>query len=317
MRPLVSVIVPVYRVEKYLPQCVDSILEQTYTNLEVILVDDGSPDGCGAICDAYAAKDSRVKVIHKQNGGLSDARNAGMAVMTGEYVSFVDSDDMLAHHAVEVLLRIAQEKNADLVIGGHDRFEMDPCEGADGREAKVRCMTNVEAMADMLQNGCASWARLYRSELHAPVLFPVGEINEDEAIVLHLLDRCKCVAMTDAVVYYYRCREESITTSSFSAKKLAWVKHCRDNLEFIRQKYPQLELLAAARYRGSILWALREIALQESGYDEEWEQLRRELRENRRLFCQNISGRDRMMMTLLGHCARSVAHHLLTLRSSL
>ena len=96
MRPLVSVIVPVYRVEEYLHPCVDSILHQTYTNLEVILVEDGSPDDCGAICDAYAAKDSRVKVIHKPNGGQADARNVGMAAMSGEYVTFVDSDDWLA-----------------------------------------------------------------------------------------------------------------------------------------------------------------------------------------------------------------------------
>ena len=106
MEPLISVIVPVYKVETYLHQCVDSILNQTYRNLEVILVDDGSPDGCPAICDEYAAMDNRVKVIHKKNGGLSDARNAGMAISRGEFLNFVDSDDVLPVDALENMLRL-------------------------------------------------------------------------------------------------------------------------------------------------------------------------------------------------------------------
>mgnify|MGYP002514978694 CR=1 FL=1 len=130
MEPLISVIVPVYKVEQYLHQCVDSILNQTYRNLEVILVDDGSPDGCPAICNVYAEKDERVRVIHKVNGGLSDARNAGMAVMNGEYLSFVDSDDLLPVDAVETLLKIAVEEDADLVLGGYNRFEDMPADAS-------------------------------------------------------------------------------------------------------------------------------------------------------------------------------------------
>ena len=115
MSERISVIVPVYKVEPYLRRCVDSILAQTYTNLEVILVDDGSPDDCPAICDEYARIDSRVKVIHKENGGLSDARNAGMAMMNGEYLMFVDSDDCLTADAVEVLLTHAQQSGVPVL----------------------------------------------------------------------------------------------------------------------------------------------------------------------------------------------------------
>ena len=259
MESLISVIVPVYNVEPYLRKCVDSILNQTYRNLEVILVDDGSPDGCPGICDEYAAKDERVKVIHKKNGGLSDARNAGMAVMNGDYLSFVDSDDLLPVDAIETLHRIAVEENADLVIGGHNRFEDTPLSSTD-TELFVKRWTPVEAMADMLRNGCASWARLYRRELHQSILFPVGEINEDEAIVLELLERCNCIAVTNAVVYYYRFRPESITTARFSAKKLDWYRHCTANLKWIRIHYPELEPLAMDRLGSCIVYILDEIA---------------------------------------------------------
>lgn len=286
MEPLISVIVPVYNVEPYLHKCVDSILNQTYRNLEVILVDDGSPDGCPAICDEYAEKDERVKVIHKKNGGLSDARNAGMAVAKGEYLSFVDSDDMLSANAIEILLRFAHKEDADLVIGGYNRFE-NVFEESINEETSVQCWTPVEAMADMLKNGCASWARLYRRELHQSILFPVGEINEDEAIVLHILDHCSKIVRISAVVYYYRCRTESITTAAFNKKKTIWIKHCLDNLKFIQTNYPELEPYAAARYRDSLLWILREIALSNDHFDAVVVECRAELKRWGALFMKS------------------------------
>ena len=154
MDPLISVIVPVYKVEAYLPQCLDSICGQTYQNLEILLVDDGSPDRCGEICDQYAARDTRIRVIHKQNGGLSDARNAGMQQMTGSYLMFVDSDDMLPPNAVQTLFETALSENAELVIGDHRRFsEMLPEENAKKKTVEVHRLTGSEAMRDMLQNG--------------------------------------------------------------------------------------------------------------------------------------------------------------------
>ena len=313
MEPLISVIVPVYNVEPYLRKCVDSILNQTYRNLEVILVDDGSPDGCPAICDEYAEMDHRVRVIHKENGGLSDARNAGMAVMNGDYLSFVDSDDLLPVNAIETLHRIAVEENADLVIGGHNRFEDTPLTNTD-TELFVKRWTPVEAMADMLRNGCASWARLYRRELHQSILFPVGEINEDEAIVLPLLERCKTVAVTNEVVYYYRCRPESITTAVFNRKKMSWVKHCRDNLAFIRKKYPHLEYYAIARYQDSILWLLSEICLQKSGFELEWENLKSELLSEFSLLWRHKNMHCRMLMVFFSIFPRQTCRSVIEKR---
>ena len=260
MNPMISVIVPIYKVEEYLRPCVDSILQQTYTNLEIILVDDGSPDGCGAICDAYLDVDSRIKVIHKKNGGLSDARNVGMAASTGAFLSFVDSDDLLPPNALEDLLEIALRENAEMVIGGHNRFE-DEVPAVQETAGNVRILTPTDAMEDMLKNGCASWARIYRREIHADILFPKGEINEDDAIVLHLLEKCSRVAVTDTVVYHYRCRPESITTSRFSGRKLDWYRHCVSNYHWIKERHPDLLPLATDRLASCVLFLLDEIAV--------------------------------------------------------
>lgn len=303
MKPLISIIVPVYKVEPYLRKCVDSILNQTYKNLEIILVDDGSPDNCGAICDAYASKDSRVKVIHKENGGLSSARNAGLEIASGEYISFVDSDDILPYRSMEILLGAIEKEQAQIAIGDHLRFSDAP-PPAENADIKTFCMNKSEAMQDVFENGCASWARLYRREIHHEIFFPLDEINEDEAIVLRVLEKCERIARTTAIVYDYRCRPESITTVSFHPKKLVWVRHCRDNLAFIHERHPNLEQLALARYRASILWSLTEIALSNDSFENAATELIKELRDNARVFW-NVpfpfwQDRIRMLLLLIG-----------------
>lgn len=280
---VISVIIPVYNVEPYLSDCIDSILTQTYSELEVIIVDDGSTDNCPALCDEYAKKDARVRVIHKENGGLSDARNAGLAVCSGEYLTFVDGDDLLLPDAVEVLYELALEYDASLVIGGHVRFEGEPQRDTGSDCGEVIVMNSTEAMKDTLENGCASWARLYRAEVHKDLLFPKGEINEDEAIVLRLLEAVESVVKTERKVYLYRCRQSSITTSAFSIQKLAWYRHCKANLEWIRTHHPELTSYAAARYRSSITWSLTEIALSDGEYEEEVEELLYELHKERKV----------------------------------
>ena len=279
---MVSIIVPVYQVEPYLKKCINSLIAQTYTDLEIILVDDGSPDGCPAICDECAKVDSRIKVIHKANGGLSDARNVGMDAASGEYLMFVDSDDWMEDSAVETLLGISLRRNAQLVIGGTRRVEDETLRvlRADSDDSSETVMSNTQAMAHFFEKGCAAWGRLYRREIHDGVKFPVGEINEDEAIVLTLLERCQTAVKTDRVIYNYRYRPESITTSTFTEKKLAWYRHCADNLEWIKSHHPELEPLAAKRLCGSVLWSMTEIALTDK-YKTEWvDELKAFLREN-------------------------------------
>lgn len=289
MNKLLSVIVPVYKVESYLKRCVDSILGQTYSNLEVILVDDGSPDRCGEICDYYAKKDSRVKVVHKENGGLSDARNAGLDCAKGEIISFIDSDDWIEESMYTRLIENMERFHSDVSVGGvTDILEKD-----EGYEVVKTTQTGEivnwscgkeEAMKKYFQGAWSAWDKIYVKSIFDTLRFPKGEINEDEAIVLQILDQCKVVAYTNESFYNYIKRENSITTSSFSVKKLAWKKHCRENLLYVKERYPELIPAAVARYRLSLIWLVQEVTLTKEKLDLVGRSLQQECRENKSVF---------------------------------
>lgn len=169
-QPLISIIVPVYKVEKYLKRCVDSILTQTYQNMEIILVDDGSPDNCGAICDRYKKTDNRVVVIHKRNGGLSDARNTAIPLAKGEYISFIDSDDWISSYYVEHLYEAVAKCDADIGISWFENiFEGKALQSKPEEPlSNYECLTAEECLKKLLyQNGvevCA-WGKLYKTAL--------------------------------------------------------------------------------------------------------------------------------------------------------
>lgn len=228
--PQISVIVPVYKVEDCLEFCIDSILAQTFTDFELILVDDGSPDNCGAMCDQYAKKDSRIRVIHRENGGLSAARNSGIDVATGEYITFVDSDDAVAPVYLEKLLWVAESNNADVSscktqnfeFEGNIKFENDDCEcqAMAGREA---CLSIYKSNGIMNVIACA---KLYKQELFDSHRFPVGKLNEDQSVIPLILFEASKVAAIDNRYYYYRIRPESIMHKPFSMKRF-------DNVEAI------------------------------------------------------------------------------------
>lgn len=291
-RPLISIIVPVYKVEPYLRKCVDSILNQTYTNLEIILVDDGSPDNCGAICDEYAREDSRVRVIHKPNGGLSDARNAGMDIMTGSLVGFVDSDDWIEPHMYQRLYELMEQFDADMAFGG---VADDVVEDDIVRTVKVSnygevpfAESKTDAMKRFFLGSWASWDKLYKAELFEGIRYPVGKINEDEAIALFLLERCRRVCYTNEIMYHYmkRLNSGSITMAPFTPKDLAWKDNCAANLEYIRKNHPELEQYAGKRYRSSLLWHITKISILDdcTVYGSEIREIMRELRRERPLF---------------------------------
>lgn len=216
---LISIIVPIYKVEPYLRDCIDSILAQTYDNIEVILVDDGSPDGCPRICDEYAARDARVRVIHKPNGGLSDARNAGLDAARGVWVGFVDSDDMVEPTMYERLLGEAVESGAQIVGCNFVEFGETGGEVEDfwvrgvkertiltGREAC--CLLMVD---DELQN--YAWNKLYAARLWDGVRFPVGQKYEDVNTTYKLVEKAERVSLIPEALYRYRLREDSIVGS--------------------------------------------------------------------------------------------------------
>lgn len=292
MNPLISVIIPVYNVEIYLNKCIDSIINQTYRNIEVVLVDDGSTDQSCIICDECAKIDNRIKVIHKQNGGLSDARNQGLNIAKGEYIVFVDSDDWMESNGIEYMYKLSQKYNADLVIVGTQKIS--ECTGkviwsTFKENEEILAMNKYEAIKDTLINGCAAWGRLYKKEIHDGIHFPVGEINEDEAIVLRILERCNTIVKTSKVAYNYRFRENSITSTTFHIKKLAWCKHSKDNWDYIRKNYPDLEYIAKKRYVGSIIWALNNMTLDTKKFRKEIYLYRKKLR---KYYREYISDKD-------------------------
>lgn len=231
--PLVSVIIPVYKTEKYLEKCVRSVMDQTYRYLEIILVDDGSPDGCPEMCDKFADEDERVTVIHKENGGLSDARNKGMASSTGDYIFFLDSDDYISDNAIEILLSRSIKYNADIVCG--DCYSVDET----GKTIDVGIgysdiiLSTDEAIDYFAMKSWGAWGKLYKSKIQKAVQFPFGKIHEDEAIMFHLLYRCKTIALVSENIYFYLKREGSITSVSYSKRKMDWFWAWEKNTELL------------------------------------------------------------------------------------
>jgi len=257
MSEKISIIIPVYKVEDYLEKCIDSILCQTYDNLEVILVDDGSPDKCGEICDRYAQKDSRIHVIHKENGGVARARNDGIAYAGGAYISFIDSDDWIAENAYEILYRGLQQYQADCAVGRCVRVMDRNGQLTFRREEAppIKCETAAEAMKHVLLEGSAIWNRLFRREVFAQIRFPVGRVNDDEVVALHAYGECGKIVFLDQDTYYYRIRNDSITTAGFSLRNVDCYYNSRDNLAFVAEKVPELVPCAEYKYIKAMLYS--------------------------------------------------------------
>ncbi len=246
---MISVIVPVYKVEKYLDKCVQSIVDQTYHDLEIILVDDGSPDNCPAMCDAWAEKDARIRVIHKENGGLSDARNAGMAAATGEYIGFVDSDDWLADDFYMVLLSALEQEQADIAACGVVLIG-ETQESFAGEKYTEKVFSPEQALRT-IQNGdgfhAVAWNKLYKRPLFQDIAYPVNKLNEDEFVTYRVMDRAKKLVLCQEAIYYYRQREDSIM-ASWDARYIDVLEAFLDRLLLFKSKYPNLYVREYAGY---------------------------------------------------------------------
>ena len=241
---LISVIVPVYKVEKYLDRCVQSIVDQTYRNLEIILVDDGSPDNCPAMCDAWAAKDSRIKVIHKENGGLSDARNAGMAVATGEYIAFVDSDDWIEVQMYQCLYEAMNTTDSDIASCGARRVWLNEKPAQELCAVNKNCVLEQEAAMEALitSNGLVQtvWNKLYRRIVTEGLLFPTGLIHEDEFWSWQVVARARRIVTIKESFYNYLQRDTSIMGVGFSEKGLLVVESKTERQNYIEKAMPNL-----------------------------------------------------------------------------
>lgn len=253
-KPPVSVVVPIYNVEKYLDRCVQSILSQTYNNLEIILVDDGSPDHCGRMCDNYAKKDARVKVIHKDNGGLSDARNAAIDIATGEYILCIDSDDYVHHNLVMTLVESSQHNNADIAVAGYQNV----LEG-EGPVDLNRPMANTDIRALDAQDALeimlyqkhvtnSAWGKLYRRSLFGTdIRYPKGKLCEDLATTYRLFGRAKKIAICSAKLYFYLQRPTSIINSPFKEDRADALKFAEEQLLFVKHNFPEIQKAAENR----------------------------------------------------------------------
>lgn len=239
----ISIIVPVYKVEQYLRQCIESIINQTYQNIEIILVDDGSPDKCPAICDEFAILDKRIRVVHKINGGLSDARNAGLEIATGDYIGFVDSDDWISPTMYEELISVAIEYGADISCCGYNRIDNNSV-----LESKLfgdkRKVSGIDLLRDIFcRNGdnVVVWNKIYNVNLFKNLRFPVGEIHEDNFILCSTIGRANVVAYTGTIGYYYRFRPDSIMNALTVEGHIAPIsKFLQETKVFIVKNYPEL-----------------------------------------------------------------------------
>ena len=242
-KPLISVVVPIYKVEQYLKACVDSIVNQTYSNLEIILVDDGSPDKCPEMCDEYAKRDNRIKVIHQENGGLSAARNSGINAAQGEFLTFIDSDDFVAENYVEVLYNGLLKFDADISIATFCTFSKEDelkisCRVLPFEEiAREECFRRYGALkAELSMSFISACNKLYKNYLFASVRFPVGKLYEDAFTTYKPLDEAKKIVFTPTQLYFYRLNPQSILGQSFREKHLEMVEAFRCGMDYFFQK---------------------------------------------------------------------------------
>ena len=258
MDSLVSVIVPVYNVENYLDRCIKSLASQTYHNLQIILVDDGSPDNCPQICDEWANKDSRIKVLHKENGGLSDARNAGIEMATGEYISFVDSDDYVDLHFIELLLQTLLQENSDIVECKVVKFFENGSFETASDDLAIKEFSTEEALLALIEDNELHqhvWNKLYKASLVKDVLYPVGKYHEDEFWTYQVFGRAQKVTKINKSLYYYFQRNDSIMGQGYSIKRLDALEGKHNRQKFIQDYFPKIFLSSKVNMYGSCMYA--------------------------------------------------------------
>ena len=250
---LISVIIPVYNVEQYLEKCIDSIINETYKNLEIILVDDGSTDNSGKLCDLLAKKDSRIVVYHKENGGLSSARNFGIDKANGEFIGFIDSDDYIDNDMYETLHNLIKKDKSDVSMCGLYNIYANR-KDSQVKEVKKYLMNAEEAIQMVLDSKITSVTavnKLYRKEIFNDLRYDLGKTSEDAFIIVRLLDKCNLISVTNERKYYYYHRANSITKKPFSEKSRDVLDAYNLNYSIVEKKYPKI--ISSAKRR--VLWA--------------------------------------------------------------
>ena len=287
----ISVIIPCYNVEKYIEKCMDSVLGQTHKNIEIILVDDGSTDRTGSICEAYADSDIRVKVIHRENGGAAAARNTGIETAVGDYVIFIDSDDWIEKDTLEYLLSMISKYRVECAIGRtRSIFETGGIRKISDKIIEPdRLISSSEIIKQVLTNGSGTINKLFNREIFKKIRFSEGITNEDEVIMLNIYTGLEYVAFGGRQTYYYRKRDNSVTTSAFSVKNLDFYYNTKANIDLIRNTKPELLDYAIARHLNAAIYCSAKLHFNilNSEGSRHRKIIRKDLRENRRELLSN------------------------------
>lgn len=303
--PEISIIVPIYNVEKYIHRCIDSILSQTFSDFELLLIDDGSPDRCGEICDEYAKKDHRIRVIHKENGGLSDARNTGLDIAKGNYFSFIDSDDFIEIDFYKELLEACKKNEADIsMCGRYNVYDEKKKVGFAFGGQKI--WNSKEAIGNLLiWNNIDSSAcdKLFKKHLFNGIRFPIGRYNEDIYIMTNILNKASKIVHVGKAMYYYYHRKESITTESFSERKLDLLDASQQISDFININYPDLNEKSDSFYFNSIIFLYSLFKNKESihKYNNVYNKIKKLMSVNFKniMFCKYISKKKKILTLML------------------
>lgn len=248
--PLLSVIVPIYNVDQYVPKCIESIINQTYHNLEIILVDDGSTDRSGLICDRYADIDRRIHVIHKKNGGLSDARNCGLDYASGEVIGFVDGDDWIHSQMYEIMINQLINNDASIVTCNFQQNNMEQfMKPIACNTVKTRLMTGTEGIIDIEIPLVIACNKIYKCELFNNLQYPVGRLHEDEFVVHKIFHKCDRMVVVDKPLYFYSIREGSIVSKLTEKHIEDALSALMDRIEFAeKEKWNEVLPAVVKRY---------------------------------------------------------------------
>lgn len=246
--PLISIVIPIYNVELYLDRCLRSIVNQTYDNLEIILVDDGSIDRCPNICDNWEKKDHRIKVIHKKNGGLSDARNSGTNIANGKYITYIDSDDWVSNYYVEMLYKTLYKTDADIAVCNFTKTNKE----IQYKEKLCNPIVynNLEAIREMLYQkniDNSAWGKLYPTNLMKKMLYPTGRLYEDLFITYKVFANVSKIAYLNSSLYYYWINPNGIMNSGFSEKIFDEIDAVDEIVDYIEKNIPDIKYAAYSR----------------------------------------------------------------------
>lgn len=277
--PKISIIVPVYNVEKYVGKCIESVLSQTYKDWELILVDDGSTDNSGKICDEYALKDNRIKIIHKENGGLPSARKAGLNIATGDFIFHLDGDDFIPHNTIEILVKRQEDTNADIIIGDFQVVRNNQ-HSEIFNKYQFDTINNIEFIKQLLNIGAFFvWGKLIKADINKSIEIPLDiQYTEDAVAMIQIANSANKIAKIDAITYFYLKRDNAYTSSISKKKLIQWYKssvyiedflnkNC-DNLidseEFIKFKLRQIAIYLqhthiSGKYRKDVPKYLRNV----------------------------------------------------------